>query len=134
MEWIIYCLGLVDGVIDFSAIASVLVGVVALSLFVVKTCMQCDALHINISDFYKEAINSKIKLLTSAFTKIFTLFAVFLATALMVPNSKTIAAMYLIPKIAQNEQLNKIPEKALNLLNSKLDEWALDIVEEKGEK
>jgi len=41
----------------------------------------------------------------------------------MLPSSKTLSAMYLIPKITSNEQLNKIPEKAVHILNLKFNQW-----------
>ncbi|MFA5380091.1 MAG: hypothetical protein WC455_30300 [Dehalococcoidia bacterium] len=39
------------------------------------------------------------------------------------PNSKTIAAMYLLPKIAANEHVQRIPDKALTVLEKKLDAY-----------
>lgn len=43
--------------------------------------------------------------------------------AILVPTTKQLAAIYLIPKVVNNEQVQKIPENVLNLLNSKLNEW-----------
>lgn len=47
---------------------------------------------------------------------------------LFTPNSATIAAMYLVPKLVDNQTVMAIPDKALKLLTFKLDEWSEDIV------
>lgn len=47
----------------------------------------------------------------------------FTLLALFVPSSKEAAAIYLIPKIANNEQVQQLPENAMKVLNLKLQEW-----------
>jgi len=42
---------------------------------------------------------------------------------LFIPSTKEACAIYLIPKIINNEQVQHVPEKALRLLNAKFDEW-----------
>ena len=44
----------------------------------------------------------------------------------LIPTTKEFAAIYLIPKIANNEQVQQIPENALKLLNAKFEEWLKD--------
>lgn len=44
----------------------------------------------------------------------------------IIPTTKEAAAIYLIPKLINNEQVQKIPENAAKLLNAKLDEWIED--------
>ena len=44
------------------------------------------------------------------------------------PSTKQAVAIYLIPKIANNEQIQQVPENALRLLNSKLEEWIQDSI------
>ena len=51
-----------------------------------------------------------------------------------VPTSKEAAAIYLIPKIANNEQVQKVPEQALRLLNVKLEQWIDDQIGTDAEK
>ena len=51
-----------------------------------------------------------------------------------IPTTKEYAAIYLIPKIVNNEQVQKVPENALNLLNTKLQEWVNDTVDRKDKK
>ena len=48
-----------------------------------------------------------------------------------IPKSKTIAAMYLVPKIIENKQVSELPEKMVKLLNVKMDDWINDLAGEK---
>lgn len=51
--------------------------------------------------------------------------------ALFVPDSKTIAAMYLVPRIVENKNVQQIPDKALTLIEKKLDAYLSEIGENK---
>lgn len=51
------------------------------------------------------------------------LFCVFAGLSLFTPNTKEFAAIYLIPKIANNEQVQQISENAMKLLNMKFQAW-----------
>lgn len=46
--------------------------------------------------------------------------------AALCPSTKEMAAIYLIPKIANNQHIQNIPDKALTALGGKLDEWIND--------
>ena len=48
-----------------------------------------------------------------------------------VPDTKTLAAIYLLPKIAQNEDVAKLPATTARFLNAKLEEWIQDSLSEK---
>lgn len=55
---------------------------------------------------------------------------------IMTPKSKTLVAMYLIPKLADSEaaaEMAKIPSKAAQLLNSKLESYLDEALEIKKE-
>jgi hypothetical protein len=54
--------------------------------------------------------------------------------ALLVPTQKDLAAIYLVPKILNNESANEIADKTLDVLKLKLDEWALDLSPKKDSK
>ena len=41
----------------------------------------------------------------------------------MIPSSKTIVAIYIVPKVVNNEHIQAIPTKALELFEAKLDIW-----------
>lgn len=53
-------------------------------------------------------------------------FCVSFTGIMFVPSTKDIAAIYLIPKIVNNEQAQKLPANLLSLLNKKLEEWLQD--------
>lgn len=54
--------------------------------------------------------------------------------SILCPSSKTIAAMYLVPKIIENKQVSELPEKMIKLLNVKVDDWISDLADEKKEE
>jgi len=51
-----------------------------------------------------------------------------------VPSTKDFAAIYLIPKIANNEQVQKVPENLVRLLNTKMEAWITDMTPQKAKK
>jgi len=55
---------------------------------------------------------------------LFTLLSIF------TPKLEEIAAIYLIPKLVNNESVQEIPEKALDLLEAQLDKWIAGIKDE----
>jgi hypothetical protein len=62
---------------------------------------------------------------------------VMLITALLcifIPSPKQIAAIYLIPKIVNNEDVKNVPDKVLRLMNEKLDQWIEDTLKTKDKK
>lgn len=49
--------------------------------------------------------------------------------SIFIPSTKTAVAIYAIPKIANNETLQKIPENTAKFLNEKLKAWIADTLE-----
>jgi len=49
------------------------------------------------------------------------LFVVFLSLCILIPTTKQACAIYVLPKIINNEKVQKIPEKILDLSNQWLD-------------
>ena len=47
------------------------------------------------------------------------------------PTTKEFAAIYLIPKVVNNEHAKQIPDNALKLLNAKFEEWIKETTEKK---
>jgi hypothetical protein len=47
----------------------------------------------------------------------------------LVPTTPELAAIYLIPKIVNNEQCQKVPENALRFLNKKLETWISETID-----
>lgn len=49
-----------------------------------------------------------------------------------VPSTKEACAIYLLPKIVNNEQVQKLPDNAMKLLNGKMEAWIDDMTKERG--
>lgn len=52
---------------------------------------------------------------------------------MFIPTTKEAAVIYLLPKIANNEQVQKVPENFVKLLNTKMEEWMKDTIKEDKE-
>jgi len=50
-----------------------------------------------------------------------------MASAALIPSTKTAIAIYAIPKIANNESVQQIPVNFAKLINAKLQEWMVDV-------
>ncbi len=61
-------------------------------------------------------------------------FTVCLLVLMFVPTTKQAAAIYLLPKIVNNNQVQHIPENFAKLLNAKMEQWIRDTFEEKKDK
>jgi len=63
-----------------------------------------------------------------------TLFAAFLVTTLVwsfIPTTKEFAVIYLAPKVINNEQVQKLPDNFVKLLNTKMEQWMKTQTEDK---
>jgi len=54
--------------------------------------------------------------------------------AILVPTTKEAVAIYMIPKIANNEQVQKLPDNAMKFLNGKLEAWINDMADKEKKK
>lgn len=59
------------------------------------------------------------------------LSAIFLPLAILTPTTKDMAIIYVVPKIVNNDKVQQIPDKLLDLANAKIEEWTKTKVEEK---
>lgn len=116
MAWIIYLISLVDGFRKLTMCLSLLGGIIAIVTWGVGKGNE---------DFDEEF--SKLMVQIFKFCRI--IFFITIPFALFLPSSKTIAAMYLIPKIISNEDVQKVPDKVLTIMNGKLDQWIDDMKE-----
>ena len=48
-----------------------------------------------------------------------------------IPTTKEAVAIYMIPKIANNEQIQQLPDNAMKFLNGKFEEWIGDMAGKK---
>lgn len=122
MEWAIYFLGIVSKVEEVTCLFSVFIGLGLLLLGFVMVC------EVNTS--YYKWDDDNVKVLLRWFIRGCYTFAVILGIYFVVPNSKTLAAMYVIPAITQNEQLRHISENSLQALEKLTQKWIQDIASE----
>lgn len=54
-----------------------------------------------------------------------------ISTAIFMPSTKQAAIIYLLPRIANNEEVQKLPSNATKLLNAKLQDWVKDEMTDK---
>jgi len=57
----------------------------------------------------------------------FVLMMFFLAGIIFTPSTKEVIAIYAIPKMANNEDVQQIPANFAKLINGKLQEWMKDV-------
>ncbi len=120
MGWLIYLLGLVDRLGTFCSVVGTFSLIGYIVAFIVYWTAWDDP---DVISHAKKARN------------FFSFPAIIcLLIAIFIPSSKTIAAMYLIPKIANNEIVQQIPDKAMNALNLKLDAWIDDMAKTAKDK
>jgi len=58
----------------------------------------------------------------------------FVLLAILIPTTKQACIIYVLPKIANNEQIQQIPQKLLDIGNKALDEWIKEYTPTKSEK
>lgn len=108
MALLIYLLQVVDNLQAMVVVLTVLLGI-GILFYSIFTAMEMED---ETTEKYKKAMK-----------KWGPVFVLFLLLSVLVPNSKTLGAMYLLPKIANSEQVNQLPEKTLKILNLKLDSY-----------
>jgi len=54
-------------------------------------------------------------------------FILSLLSFILIPSTKEAVAIYMVPKIANNEQVQKLPDNAMKFLNGKFKEWINDM-------
>ena len=79
--------------------------------------------HIEDDDDSKKLVSKIVK-------RVLPFFIFFLLGAILIPTTKEYAAIYLIPKVVNNEEVQKIPDAALKLFNLKLQQWIGDMTKD----
>jgi len=54
---------------------------------------------------------------------------IFITTSIFLPSSKTAVAMFVVPKIVNNEDIQEMPQNVFKLMNEKLKEWTKDVLD-----
>ncbi len=133
MAWIIYLMSVVDALHKIGCILFVaaLGSTLALGAYIAFVC----------DEFYRsDEQEEKVTLIKKSvkFWRGFAVTALFCSFifTILIPSSKTIAAMILVPAVAdaavsavKNEQVKQLPDKVLQVMNGKLDEWINEMKE-----
>ncbi|MFA5692891.1 MAG: hypothetical protein WC907_04675 [Acholeplasmataceae bacterium] len=94
-------------------------------------CIGTLLLFHKIEDRMEEVENIKCFL---KYLKVSTMVLAFSVLCLvLIPTTKEAIAIYVIPKIANNEQLQSISTGTLNIVENKFQEWINDLVKEEDE-
>lgn len=118
-----------EGVLTFTSLG---LSLFTLALFVIRFIYMADESEVSktLADFCKNNIMKFLKI--TVFLILFVNFLTFVGKIL--PTTKQMAAIIVIPKIINNEKIQQIPEKFLDLGNSYLDEWIDEFNKRKEEK
>lgn len=122
MEWAIYFIGVVGKVETMAGFVAVLLGLI---LVLLGGIILCEA-----NTSFSKWEDDGVKFLLRLFIRGVYVFAVSFGIFLVVPNNKTLAAMYVIPSLTQNERVQHITENSLQALEKLTQKWIQDIKSE----
>ena len=111
--WMIYLVGILDSVVCFFRIMAGLLGVALFVLF--GAAPMLEDLDMKISDTKGLLFKIAVALVLCASISAFT------------PSSKLAAAMYVIPAIANNEDVKAIGGNGLEALRKLSEQWLLEL-------
>lgn len=61
-------------------------------------------------------------------------FLIAILCLVCIPTTKQAVAIYLVPKIINNEQVQRMPDNAMKFMNKKFEEWVDDMTKEREKK
>lgn len=114
--WLVYLIVKLDTIRAMSLVFGISGGVVLALLGLVYAIFRADGKS---CDGFKKPFK---------YTIIIFIISTIMITA--VPTTKEASAIYMLPKIINNEHVQKLPENVVKLLNSKLEKWISDTVGE----
>ena len=118
MAFTIYLISILNSIIGLSIGIAVATPFTALIIF---------AIH----DINNQKISNEWK---SRMYKLAWVFITSLLIIIFTPSSQTAAAMYLVPKVVNNEDVQAIGENGLKALRELSGQWAEELVNKKKEK
>ena len=122
--WLIYWLMQLNSICDFVEFIAVLGSILLIVLIIFRIIFKAYAgWDEEAETFY--AVTTPLCKFSSVVIPIFVLLNVF------IPNTKTVAAMILIPPIVNNEQVQQIPDDILTFVRSVIKEYTFDNKEKK---
>ena len=117
--WLVYWLMQLDSICNFiDAVAGI--GFVTLIGLIIVRALSANSSEYDTDAKAVYATTTKLCKFTSIVVPVFILLNVF------IPNTKTVAAMILVPPIVNNEQVQQIPEDILTFVRSVIKEYTFD--------
>lgn len=113
--WLIYLIGIADNLREMSSLA-------ILGLF----CLSIPMAYLSIEG--EKVVTWALKCI------VFPSFVMSVLLIAFVPSSKTLAAMYVIPAVVNNEQIQNIGKNGLESLELLTKQWVDELREEKSKK
>lgn len=116
----IYFIGIIDGLHQITFASATIIVTVSLCVIFGNWINNTDK---------NDSKNIKYTSIRKFWYKIFIVGLAIMIIAKFIPDSKTLAAMIIMPKIVESNAFEKVkdtPEKAIDLLNLKLDEYIKD--------
>lgn len=120
--WLVYWLMQLDSICKCIEITSVLGSILLVGLIVFRIVWKVD-------DYY--ASNVCLENTTNIFKILAIVVPITIMLNTFMPNTKTVAAMILIPPIVNNEQVQQIPDDILTFVRSVIKEYTFDNKEKK---
>jgi len=107
--WTVYWITRLDTIVALSVFFFVLLSVILIVAIIISY------IDPDIWDYIKYRRRTSL-----SFLLVWFLFAI---TSFLLPCTKEAVAIYMLPRIANNEKVADIPDKMLNLFNAYLKEW-----------
>lgn len=120
-SFMVYLVDIVDKLVSISGLVSLLLFLLALFLLYVSIDEDADG------EIRRDAKGLLKKL-------VLPVLVIFFLAYLLVPRPKTLAAMYVIPAVANNEQIQNISKNGLDSLELLTKQWVEELREEASGK
>ena len=112
MAWLIYLMEVVDGI---KVVSGIVAGISICGLIIMLIAYGSECVSYGDKEDRKTYARLARSLAIPA--------ALFATVSVFTPSSKTMAAMYLMPRVVENEQVQQLPDKVLKVMNGRLDKW-----------
>lgn len=119
-SWDIYLITRLDVLNAFIIFTIGLLLVTGAIYFIVKA--------VTIAETYDDDEKSNLqKTYTQNLSKFSMILILISFISVLLPSTKEAIAIYMVPKIVNNEQIQKLPDNTLKLFNTKLEQWIKEI-------
>ena len=132
--WTIYWITRLDGIVVMGVLGIAICFIIAV-LVLLYSVMCMDGLNQKYKDYdgkdpdflrWKKEYWGGHRLIRKVWIPI-SIIPIFVLLLVATPSTKEAIAIYAIPKIANNQNVQQIPENFAKLINEKLQEWMKDV-------